>query len=80
MSRQVALMSNDQTKVFGIATLQSDFPATPDILLWDGKVFETGPFGSGGAGDLVPGRPDITEGYIQADEVETLTKENFKPL
>ena len=39
MSRTVQLVSSDQSVVFGTTVLQSNFPADPPIIIWNGRTF-----------------------------------------
>jgi hypothetical protein len=42
MSRQVTLNTNDGLTQIGTTILQSDFPETPQVLIWKGRTFVSG--------------------------------------
>ena len=42
MSRQVTLNTNDGLTQIGTTILQSDFPETPQILIWKSRTFIAG--------------------------------------
>jgi len=42
MSRQVTLNTNDGLTQIGTTILQSDFPETPQVLIWKGRTFISG--------------------------------------
>jgi hypothetical protein len=42
MSRQVTLNTNDGLTQIGTTILQSDFPETPQVLIWKGRAFISG--------------------------------------
>ena len=44
MSRQVTLNTNDGLTQIGTTILQSDFPETPQVLIWRGRAFISGAF------------------------------------
>ena len=42
MSRQVTLNTNDGLTQIGTTILHSDFPQTPQVLIWKGRTFISG--------------------------------------
>ncbi|MGC1890279.1 MAG: hypothetical protein WA709_30050 [Stellaceae bacterium] len=42
MSRKVSLNTNDGSMQIGTTILESDFPATPQVLIWKGRTFISG--------------------------------------
>jgi len=57
MSRKVTLNTNGGLTQIGTATLESDFPGDPQVLIWKGRTF-------------VPGEFYGQEGYDEARHVE----------
>jgi hypothetical protein len=57
VSRKVSLNTNDGSAQIGTTILESNFPATPQVLIWKGRAFVAGPlYGQ--------------EGYNEASQVE----------
>jgi hypothetical protein len=42
MSRKVTLNTDDGLTKIGTTILESDFPATPQVLIWKGRAFVAG--------------------------------------
>jgi hypothetical protein len=57
VSRKVSLNTNDGLTQIGTTILESDFPATPQVLIWRGRTF-------------VPSALYGQEGYNEASHVE----------
>ena len=42
VTRKVSLNTNDGSMQIGTTILKSDFPATPQVLIWKGRTFISG--------------------------------------
>ena len=69
-SRTVALMGDNQT-VIGFVTIPIASPGEPILLKFMDAIYVAGPSGGGGGpNDLVPGHPEIGDGYVLTEPLE----------